>query len=170
MTMPFESHASRQPAMPRHTWAQNAAPCAPDETTTSHILTMVERSQDFFEDHGPAVDVGFYFVDEDNEEMRADGGRGGYNIFLEGGDGEFLTEDTLWIFDVSASKPNEDHLLQLLVHHLVGKQSGLPQFATQTHIGVFNPRLNAVYRMTVDEIPDNVIETIQHDIIGFDRS
>ncbi|MBC9944059.1 hypothetical protein ICL81_05955 [Leucobacter sp. cx-328] len=139
---------------------------APDETTTSHTLTMVERSQHFFEDYGPGLDVGFFFVDEDDEEMRADGGRGGYNIFFGDGDGEFLIEDTLWSFDASASRPNKDHLLQLLVHHLMGKQSGLPQFTTQTHIGVFNPRLNTMYRLTVDEIPDDVIEIVRRDIMG----
>ncbi len=143
---------------------------APDETTTSHILTMVERSQDFIEDYGPGLDVGFLFIDEDNEEMRADGGRGGYSIFFGNGDGEFLTEDTLWSFDASASKPNKDNLLQLLVHHLMGKQSGLPQFATQTHIGAFNPRLNAVFNLAVDDVPADVIETMRREIMGYEAS
>lgn len=101
--------------------------CAPDETTTSNILTMVERCQDFFEAYGPILEVGFFFVDEDDEEEeRADGGRGGYNILFNSGDGEFLTEDTLWSFKTSASKANKYHLLQLVMYLLMGKQSGLP--------------------------------------------
>lgn len=142
--------------------------CAPDETTTSHFLTMVGRSQDFFEDYGPVLEVGFVFVDEDDEDVRTDGGRGGYSIYVDSGDGDFLTEDTLWDFKVSASKPSKDHLLQLVMYYLMGKQSGLPQFATQTHVGVFNPRMNAVYRLAVDEVPAEVLEIVRRDVIGYE--
>ncbi|MEB4613271.1 hypothetical protein [Leucobacter sp. M11] len=144
---------------------------APDETTTSHILTMVERSQDFFEDHGPGWDVGFFFVEEDDEEVdevHADRGRGGYNVLFDSGDGEFLTRDILWSFRASASKPSMDHLLHLMMYYLMGKQSGLPRFATQTHVGVFNPRMNAVYRLAVDEVPAEVLEIVRRDVIGYE--
>ena len=142
--------------------------CAPDETTTSHILTMVERSQNFLEDYGPVLEVGFVFVDEDDEDVRADGGRGGYSIFVGSGDGDFLTEDTLWDFKVSASRPNKDHTLQLVVYYLMGQQSGLPQFGTQTHVGIFNTRMNIVFRLAVDDIPDDVLEIVRRDVIGYE--
>ncbi|WP_143024924.1 hypothetical protein [Microbacterium sp. cf332] len=138
---------------------------APDETATSHILSMVERSQDFFEDYGPILEVAFVFVDEDEFEA---GGRGGYSIYVDSGDGDFLTEDTLWDFKVSALKPNKDHTLQLVMYYLMGKQSGLPQFATQTHVGIFNPRMNAVYRLAVEDVPAEVLETVRRDVIGYE--
>lgn len=137
---------------------------SPDETTTAHILTMVERAKWFFDAYGPVTADGFVFVDGD--ELLA-GGRGGYTNLVDSGDGDFLTADTLWDFKVSASKPTKDRTLQLLMYFLMGKASGMPEFATQTHVGIFNPRLNTVHRLAVSEISADVIETIRRDVIGY---
>ncbi|MFD2840563.1 hypothetical protein ACFSYH_08265 [Populibacterium corticicola] len=64
------------------------------------------------------------------------------------------------------SPPSKEHLLKLLVHYLMGAGSGLPQFRTQTHLGIFNPRLNTAYRVAIDDVPKDVIETVRCDIIG----
>lgn len=136
----------------------------PDELTTAHILAMVDRAKIFFATYGPVTADGFVFVDGD--ELLA-GGRGGYTDLVDSGDGDFLTADTLWDFKVSASKPTKDHTLQLLMYFLMGKQSGMPEFETQTHVGVFNPRLNMVYRLAVDEIENDVIAIVRRDLIGY---
>ncbi|WP_353113240.1 hypothetical protein [Microbacterium sp.] len=137
---------------------------APDEVTVSHILTMVERARRLFDERGPVVDDTFLFM---SEEQYAAGERGGYTDLVDGGDGDFLTADTVWDFKVSVSKPTKDHTLQLLMYFLMGKASGLPKFATQTHIAVFNPRLNTIYRLAVDEIPADVIDVVRRDVIGY---
>ena len=85
---------------------------------------------------------------------------------FDSGDGAFLTKDTLWYSRASVSKPSKDHLLQLVMYYLMGKQFGLPRFATQTHVGVFNPRMNAVYRWAVDEVPAEVLEIVWQEVIG----
>ncbi|MFF8818062.1 hypothetical protein ACF07D_08715 [Leucobacter sp. NPDC015123] len=139
---------------------------SPDETTTAHILAMVQRAKRFFETYGPVTADGFVFVDGD--ELLA-GGRGGYTDLVNSGDGDFLTADTLWDFKVSASKPTKDHTLQLLMYFLMGKASGMPEFATQTQVGIFNPRLNTVHRLAVAEVPAEVIEIIRRDVIGYAR-
>lgn len=137
---------------------------SPDETTTAHILAMTERAKRFFEAYGPVTADGFVFIDGD--ELLA-GGRGGYTDIVDSGDGDFLTADTLWDFKVSASKPTKDHTLQLLMYFLMGKQSGMPEFGTQTHVGIFNPRLNTMHRLAVAEVPADIIETIRRDVIGY---
>lgn len=136
----------------------------PDGPTTTHILAMVDRAKNFFTAYGPITADGFVFVDGD--EFLA-GGQGGYTNLVDSGDGDFLTADTLWDFKVSASKPTKDHTLQLLMYFLMGKQSGMPEFETQTHVGIFNPRLNTVHRLAVSEISADVIETIRRDVIGY---
>lgn len=135
----------------------------PDALTTAHILAMVDRAKSFFAAYGPITADGFVFVDGD--ELLA-GGRGGYTDMVDSGDGDFLTADTLWDFKVSASKPTKDHTLQLLMYFLMGKQSGMPEFTTQTHVGIFNPRLNTVHRLAVAEVPADVIQIIRRDVIG----
>lgn len=137
---------------------------APDEVTTAHILVMVHRAERFFAEHGPIVADGFIFM---NEVQHAADERGGYTDLVDSGDGDFLTEDTLWDFKVSASKPTKDHVLQLLMYFLMGKQSGLPEFEALTHVGIFNPRLNVVYRLAVVDVPPEIIDTIRYDVIGY---
>lgn len=136
----------------------------PDETTTAHILNMVARAQAFFLKCGPVTKDGFVFADAKKFLM---GERGGYTDVVDSGDGDFLTADTLWDFKVSKAKPSKDHTLQLLMYFLMGKASGLPEFATQTQVGLFNPRLNSVHVLAVADVPADVMDTIRHDVIGY---
>lgn len=136
----------------------------PDAQTASHILTMIDRANRFFAEHGPITSDGFLFVGGD--EYLA-GGRGGYTDLVDSGDGDFLTKGTLWDFKVSASKPNKDHTLQVLMYFLMSKESGLEEFADLTHVGIFNPQLNLSYRLDFDDVPAEVIETVRRDVIGY---
>ncbi|SEC27835.1 hypothetical protein [Arthrobacter woluwensis] len=136
----------------------------PDAVTTSHILTIVERARLFLKKHGPITCDGFIFADP---EKHAEGDRGGYTELVTSGDGDFLTEDTLWDFKVSASKPNKDHTLQVLMYFLMGKESGLLEFDSLTHIGLFNPRLGTVHRLAVADVPADVVEIVRCNVIGY---
>lgn len=136
----------------------------PDEATVSHILRMVLRSVRFFVEHGPIISNGFVFADP---QKYLKGDRGGYTDLVTSGDGDFLTPDTLWDFKVSKAKPNKDHALQLLMYFIMGKESGLPEFETVTHVGIFNPRLGTAHRLAVADVPTDVIETVRRDVIGY---
>lgn len=126
----------------------------PDGVTTSHILTMVERSMSFFHEFGPVTSSGFSFP-------------GGYTELVNSGDGDFLTADTIWDFKVSVNPPTKDHTLQLLMYLLMGLVSQQPQFASVQNMGVFNPRLNASYRIALSDIPLETIGWIARDVIGY---
>lgn len=126
----------------------------PDQVTTDHIASMVERSLTFIREYGPIVLDGFTFP-------------GGYSEIVTAGDGDFLTADTLWDFKVSVNGPTNDHTLQLLMYLLMGQRSVVPEFDSVTHLGVFNPRLNTVYRIGVAELPANVVAAVSHDVIGY---
>ena len=110
-----------------------------DEVTIENIRIMVQRSLHFFEIYGP--------------------------ITLD--DGDYLTKDTLWDFKVIKSKPNKDYTLQVLIYYLMGIRSDQPEFLSISKLGFFNPRQNIVYQTAIADIPKEVIETVEKNVIGY---
>lgn len=128
----------------------------PDEVTITHIRTMVERAGLFFSGYGPITEDGFTPVNPLS-----------MTPLVDSGDGDFLTADTLWDFKVSVNPPTAIHTLQLLMYLLMGQRSGQEQYGHLTHLGIYNPRLNTVYRVALVEIPSEVVSAVSHDVIGY---
>ncbi len=126
----------------------------PDEKTIHNILIMIVRSCDFFKEYGPVVKDGFTF-------------EGAYNDTIGAGDGDFLTEDTLWDFKVSSKGPTSSHTLQLMVYYLMGINSIHEEFKSIKKIGIFNPRLNTLWTKQICDVPHEVINEIKKDVIGY---
>lgn len=126
----------------------------PDEYTIENIRVMVERSLRFFEQYGPKVLDGLTF-------------EGGYTGYVATGDGDFLTNDTLWDFKVSKLKLQSKYTLQLLMYWRMGLHSIHPEYENVKYLGVYNPRMNVVYRLAVTDIPADVISTVEHEVIGY---
>lgn len=127
----------------------------PDEATMRNIRVMAYRAISFFEKYGPVAKYGFTF------------GPGGYTKTVSSGDGDFLTKDTLWDFKVSVNKPTSKHTLQLLMYWIMGQHSGLDEFKDIINIGIFNPRLNAVYTLPIAKIDSAVISAVETDVICY---
>ncbi len=134
--------------------SQNPFDLRADESTRANIRTMVQRGLSFFEKYGPITDSAPRFP-------------GGYTTTVTNGDGDFLTKDTLWDFKVSKSKPTSQHTLQLAMYYLMGKHSSNEHFETIDKIGIFNPRLNAAFILNMSDVPEDVIRTIEKDVIGY---
>lgn len=126
----------------------------PNSETISNIRIMVNRGVKFFDQYGPITLDGFVFV-------------GGYTDIVSSGDGDFLTKDTLWDFKVSKDKPKSAHTLQLLMYYIMGKRSINKEFETVKNIGIFNPRLNVVYSLEINRIPQEIIDTVSKEVIGY---
>lgn len=126
----------------------------PDLSTSSNIRTMVERSRTFNDIYGPIVKDGFTF-------------EGGYTNLISSGDGDFLTETTLWDLKVSKSNPTNKNTLQLLIYYLMGLHSTHENFQEIEKLGVFNPRLNKVYLLDVNNIPSEIISEVSSKVIGY---
>ena len=126
----------------------------PDESAIQNVRTMVERALHFFDEYGPMVLNGFTF-------------EGGYTDTVSSGDGDFTTADTLWDFKVSKARPKKEHTLQLLMYWRMGLRSIHTEFQNVKYLGVYNPRLNEVYRISVDAIPRDVIAEVDRDVIGY---
>lgn len=126
----------------------------PDESTIRNIKVMVKRSIVFFEKYGPIIKDGFTF-------------EGGYTSIVNTGDGDFLTADTLWDFKVSKAEPKKEYTLQLLMYYLMGVESIHNEFNSIKKLGIFNPRLNKVYTIDIDNISPEIILEVRNNIIGY---
>lgn len=125
----------------------------PDNNTIDNIRTMVLRSISFFEKYGPITKDGFTF-------------EGAYTDLIDSGDGDFLTKDTLWDFKVSKDNIKPTHTLQLLIYYIMGEYSIYDEFANIKNIGIYNPRLNNVYMLSVEKIPETIKNIVKKEIIG----
>lgn len=62
---------------------------------------------------------------------------------------------------VSVNPPTKDHTLQLLMYLIMRiKSDHKEEFIRLQKIGIFNPRLNTVYSLSVDKIPGEVIQEV----------
>jgi len=146
----------------------------PDKETIQNIRILVKRSLAFFEIYGKPVKVRFTFEPQ-NCDIQANQTKlktrswsfGGYTSTVESGDGDFLTSDTMWDFKVSKSNPTNKHTLQLLMYWIMGQHSGQEVFKKINKLGIFNPRLNTVYLLKVDDIPDSIIQAVENDVICY---
>ncbi len=126
----------------------------PDSNTISNIRIMVNRSINFINEYGPITKDGFTF-------------EGGYTDIVSKGDGDFLTETTLWDFKVSNKAPTNKHTLQLLMYYLLGIHSIHEEFETIKNLGIFNPRLNKIYLIETSKISHDIIEKVSSEVIGY---
>lgn len=126
----------------------------PDADTIRNIRIMVERSMSFFDEYGPITAEGFTFP-------------GGYTRIVDSGDGDFLTSDTMWDFKVSKSKPTSKHTLQLLMYWIMGQHSNQNIYKTITKLGIFNPRLNSVYLLPLEQIPTSTIQAVESGVLCY---
>ena len=126
----------------------------PDDMTIYNVRVMVKRSLEFLNYYGPKVLDGFTF-------------EGGYTEIISSGDGDFTTSDTLWDFKVSKDKPKKEYTLQLLMYWIMGLHSIHPEFKNIKFLGIYNPRLNCVYRLNVTQIPSEVIAEVSTEVIGY---
>ena len=126
----------------------------PDSNTIHNIRVMVNRSLSVFKEYGPVISTGFDFI-------------GGYSELITKGDGDFLTHDAIWDMKVSMNEPTNKHTLQLIVYSIMGRRSTNPSFKAVKRIGILNPRLNCVYLYDLDNLPQSIIEEVEHNIIGY---
>lgn len=126
----------------------------PDTNTVTNIITMIKRTLFFWEQYGPIVKYGLTF-------------EGGYTSIISTGDGDYLTKDTLWDLKVLKEEIKSKDTLQLLVYYIMGQHSVHKEFDNITQLGMYNPRLNKVYIIKINTIPQSIIDTVSQDIIGY---
>lgn len=141
----------------------------PNAETISNVRILVNRSLSFWKRYGPIVKDGFTFEPAKELSPTIDGYYGGYTPTVNRGDGDYLSEDTLWDFKVSKKKLTSKATLQILMYWIMGIHSGQPEFQKIKKLGVFNPRLNVAYIMSVDDIPREVVKTVEDNVICYGK-
>lgn len=144
--------------------AKDAKDTNPDKNTIENIRTYIRRSLSFLDKFGPITANGFVFAGIDGEGSFV---KSGYTDTVDSGDGDFLTNDTIWDFKVSKANPTSKHTLQLLMYYVMGKHSGMDIFRNINKLGFFNPKLNTVYILEAERIPPEIIRTVEEDIICY---
>lgn len=147
----------------------------PDEDTIHNIQEMLKRTACWLDVFKPLVKTGFTFAPVENvtEEkfmevmLSGEGSWGGYTPTVSSGDGDYLTKNTIWDLKVSKSKPTTKNSLQLLMYWIMGQHSGQEIFKNVNNIGFFNPRRNEIYFMNINEVGDEVISTVEKDVIRY---
>lgn len=130
----------------------------PDSSTIHNIRTMVKRSMNLWKEHGPVMETGFTFKKD------------AFTQTVGIGDGDFLTKDTIWDFKVTKKdKLDKNQTLQLLMYWIIGQHDGSPKYKNIKKLGIFNPRLNIIYTLNVSQIPDEIIEAVEKDVICYEK-
>lgn len=142
---PFSAMASKQPFE-----------IEPDKNTIDNVRTLIERSIEFWKKYGPITVDGFTFEPY------------GYTKTVSSGDGDFLTEDTLWDFKVLKREPSSENTLQIVMYYIMGKHSGNQIFDNIKKVGFYNPRLNKVYILDMNKVSEEIIKTIEKEIICYE--
>ncbi len=120
-----------------------------------NIKILLKRTICFFQKNNlPVTKVGFT-MDE------------GYNRIISSGDGDYLTEDTLWDFKVSAERITNKQTLQVAIYYVLGLHSIHPEFKKIKYLGIYNPWLNIAYTIAVADISDDIFSFICREVIGY---
>ena len=139
----------------------------PNKETKENIREMVNRSLKFIKLYGPITWYGFDFIDfnEDGSIYKS-----GYTDTVDTGDGDLLTRECMWDLKTIKDKPTSKHSLQLIMYYLMGKHSGLEFYNEIDKIGFYNPRLNKVYLLEIENIPKETLINIEKNVIGYKTS
>lgn len=126
----------------------------PNSATIENIREMVTRSISYLTEYGPVTLDGFTMP-------------GGYTETTDTGDGDYLLKDTLVDFKVSKNSITNKHTLQLLMYWRMGMHSTVAEFRTINKLAVYNPRLDTIWSIETKDIPEDIIEEVERDVIGY---
>jgi hypothetical protein len=54
-----------------------------------------------------------------------------------------------------------------LVYYIMGMHSIHKEFKSIKNLGIYNPRMNKVYTVSIDTIPQSVINEVSKEVIGY---
>lgn len=131
----------------------------PNRDTIHNIATMVERGVTFLKEHASY-----------NKIYDFDTFQGGYTEKISYGDCDYVTDAALVDFKVYRSNFTKNHTLQLLMYWRLGKHSiHKSAFNDIKSLVLFNPRRNLASFINTDDVPDDIIKIVDHDLIGYEE-
>lgn len=119
-----------------------------------NIRHLVNRCCAFLGKNGPVVMNGFTF-------------EGGYNNIVSSGDGDFITNTTLWDLKVSEQSLNKDWTLQIFMYYIMGIHSIHSAFRQIKYLGIYNALQNKSYQIKISDVDSSVFANICREVIGY---
>ena len=155
----------------------NLAIYEPDDATIQDVITLVNRSKCFFESNGNLICNGFTFEppnanEEDALRFRIEKNLnfGGYTPTVDSGDGDFLTNDTIWDLKVYKDPFIRKNIrLQVVMYWIMGQHSKQEKYKNITKVGIYNPRCNISYILDIEKVPKTTIKYIEDKIICYNE-
>ena len=127
----------------------------PEDTDIAVMERLVKRVLKFLDKFGPIVLDGFNFD-------------GGYTDTITHGEGDFLTDNTLWDMKTIRRDIGPYHTLQLLMYWRMGLRSQHRElFRGIQFLGIYNPRSNKIHRCPTSNIPQDAIDLTDFELIGY---
>jgi hypothetical protein len=121
------------------------------DETLSHIAEMRTRVARCFERFGRPVRPGTWAVN--SARFHLDG-----HI-------DFVAVDTLWDLKVSGTAPSASDVLQLLLYWLTFSEDQDNELDI-AYLGIYNPRVDTVWRISVVDIPEDVMSALEAIALG----
>ena len=129
-----------------------------DIPTIENVRTFTQRSLSFFGKF-EGITCGFVFTEDEV----------GSNV--TGGDGDYLTSDTLWEMKCARESTMKSsatqYIRQLIIYQIMGRHSKREMFKGIKKIGIFNPRSNVAYTLDTEKIPERLIQHVEDVVIGY---
>ena len=122
--------------------------------TITNIQIMVNRCLQFFEEYGPVIDQELVFP-------------GAYTKNVSSGDADYMTTDTIWDIKTTQKDVSISDTFQLLLYYLMSQHSELDKYSTIKKIGIYNPRLNKIHIISINDIDKRILHYINRFIIGY---
>ena len=91
-----------------------------------------------------------------------------YRNVIELGHGNVLGRFCLWMIKTSKKKPTQEQFFQLLQYYILGKHFRKEQFRFVDKIGIFNPRLNAVFQLKINDLDDDILNKARYNLIHYE--
>lgn len=128
----------------------------PNDATINNVRIMVERTLATLDFYGPVMLNGFAVYSQTAK-------------YVELGDGDYVTKDTLWDLKVTKGSPTTKNTLQILIYYLMGIREGANKeiFSNLEYLGLYNPRSQFAYRIAISDIEEETIRAVEKDVIGF---
>ena len=96
-----------------------------------------------------------------------------YTRAVNSGDIDLVTKKAVWKIFISGDKkpkPSTPETLEVLMQYIMAVNADPDLKDKLQYIGIYDPNRNLIYVMKTSDIPQEVIDTVSADVIGYDKS
>lgn len=127
-----------------------------NKETIKNIEIMIERIKSFLKEQKEIINVA--------GELD-----GAYTNKIHKGEYDILTKNALIDIKIRKTNATSRDLLQIIIYYLMGRKSmDKKHFNDIERLMIYNPRLNRIYYIDVEDLSDELISLIEKEIIGYE--